>query len=400
MSMPEIKTDSTRYLLVGYFVLAAMFSALWWLDSNQINSQKTLISITDASAQKMRLSADLIEIIRTRIILSNEMLSESDAFIRDDIFVEIQQFGGLYVKHLRQLKELPLNDSEKRILEHVELIHEQLDERLEDLSAMLFEVDRKSLNEVQRLVLDEILPMQAELIDGYMTILRDIQLSITDSSQLSLKQYEDNSYYRYILLVAVTIGSLMVLYWVIQLMLSIEKSLHTTSLTDKLTAIANRRCFDQMFAHIWEDSMRNKKLFALLIIDIDHFKLYNDFYGHQQGDDCLANVARAMKSVIVRKNDVVARYGGEEFAIILSNTDRTGAVVIAEKLLNAVRDLNISHEKSLTAEKITISIGIAVTLPNADIQRQEMLEEADQALYKSKHSGRNRASLINEQFGG
>lgn len=400
MSMPEIKTDSTRYLLVGYFVLAVMFSALWWLDSNQINSQKALISITDESAQKMRLSADLIEIIRTRIILSNEMLSESDAFVRDDIFVEIQQFGGLYIKHLRYLKELPLTGSEKRILEQVELLHEQLDERLEDLSSMLFEVDRKSLTKVQYLVLDEILPIQAELIDGYMTILRDIQLSISDSSMQSLEQYETNKLYRYILLIAVIVGSLIVLYWVIQLILNIEKSLHATSLTDKLTTIANRRCFDQMFAHIWEDSMRNKKLFALLLIDIDHFKLYNDFYGHQQGDDCLASVAKAMKSVIVRKNDVVARYGGEEFAIILSDTDRTGAMVVAEKLLDAVRGMNIPHEKSPTAENVTVSIGIAVTLPNADMQRQDMLEEADQALYESKHAGRNRAGLISEQFGG
>ncbi|AIE74247.1 MULTISPECIES: high salinity-induced biofilm formation responseregulaton Rre2 [unclassified Synechocystis] len=160
---------------------------------------------------------------------------------------------------------------------------------------------------------------------------------------------------------------------------------------DGLTHIANRRRFDEYLAQEWQRHYREQKPLTLLLVDIDYFKAYNDFYGHQQGDDCLQKVAQTLVSIAQRVTDLVARYGGEEFVVILPNTNQEDAMAIAQKMLQAIAGLEIPHQGSTISEYITISIGISTLVPTAGDTVERIISEADQALYRAKSQGRNQA---------
>jgi diguanylate cyclase (GGDEF)-like protein len=170
---------------------------------------------------------------------------------------------------------------------------------------------------------------------------------------------------------------------------SANQELKRLSASDGLTGIANRRCFDETLTREWRRARRTKSSVALIMCDVDHFKLYNDTYGHQGGDDCLRNVARAICSVMDRPADIAARYGGEEFAVILPDTPVGGALVVAEKIRHAIHAMNMPHSAS-SFSKVTLSLGIAAFAPEGDEPQQFLIERADRALYRAKHAGRDR----------
>ena len=124
--------------------------------------------------------------------------------------------------------------------------------------------------------------------------------------------------------------------------------------------------------------------------DVDHFKAYNDTYGHQQGDECLKLVAGTMQSALSRAGDMLARYGGEEFAVILPSTDVAGAFEVAERILNAVSSMRLEHGGSSVADHVTISMGVSALRPDEQSSVQELIETADKNLYTAKAQGRNR----------
>jgi len=159
--------------------------------------------------------------------------------------------------------------------------------------------------------------------------------------------------------------------------------------SDELTAIANRRRFDEFLGDEWRRAIRFKTGISLVLLDIDHFKLYNDTYGHQAGDECLKRVAAALKETIHRPTDLLSRFGGEEFAIVLGGTDHAGAMKVAELALSKVRDLRIPHPGSPTDRFLTASAGIATATATGDTSEAEVVKAADQALYRAKAGGRN-----------
>lgn len=159
---------------------------------------------------------------------------------------------------------------------------------------------------------------------------------------------------------------------------------------DGLTGIANRRRFDEDLADEWRRCARSGKPLSLILMDIDHFKAYNDNYGHGGGDECLRRVASALEAAVRRPADTVARYGGEEFAYILPETDGAGAQAVAEALLAAVRGLAAKHEFSSAASIVTISAGVASVIPGDASSPQMLIEAADGFLYRAKEGGRNR----------
>ncbi|MGO3301104.1 MAG: diguanylate cyclase [Pseudoalteromonas sp.] len=158
---------------------------------------------------------------------------------------------------------------------------------------------------------------------------------------------------------------------------------------DGLTEIPNRRYLDDNLARERRRSRRNGTPLSVMLMDIDHFKRYNDCYGHRAGDDCLKQVAHALVAVCQRGSDFVARYGGEEFAAVLPNMGKHDAMEFANKLLNAVKSLNIPHRASLNAECITISVGVATTENGQVYAEHALLEEADLGLYQAKDNGRD-----------
>lgn len=170
--------------------------------------------------------------------------------------------------------------------------------------------------------------------------------------------------------------------------------LEKLSMYDGLTNIRNRRFFDETFEKTFNEIKRDKKSLAVLMIDIDFFKPYNDNYGHGQGDETLRKVAKALEKTIKRASDFVARYGGEEFVILLKNIDKTGLQTVANNLLNAVRELKITHEFSKIENYVTISIGASFYNSNSDITKLELLLKADETLYSVKNSGRNNFAIL------
>jgi diguanylate cyclase (GGDEF)-like protein len=160
-------------------------------------------------------------------------------------------------------------------------------------------------------------------------------------------------------------------------------------LLDELTQIANRRRFDQHLKQQWQQMMREQVPVSVLLCDIDYFKQYNDTYGHLAGDRCLKQVAQALNSTLNRPGDLLARYGGEEFAAILPQTDEMGAVKVAERMQSAIAQLRISHRHPSNNSCITISIGIASTIPQPDWRPALLIDQADRLLYLAKQQGRN-----------
>lgn len=165
-----------------------------------------------------------------------------------------------------------------------------------------------------------------------------------------------------------------------------------TSNCDGLTAIANRRRFDDYFDYIWNLAIREEFPLSLIMIDIDNFKEFNDNYGHQDGDTCLVRVAQKLSASLKRKTDMVARYGGDEFICILPYTGIDGAHNVAEELRTGILSLEIPHAYSTASGYVTISQGVANILPTKDSSPKALLMAADDLLYQAKESGRNRIS--------
>lgn len=144
------------------------------------------------------------------------------------------------------------------------------------------------------------------------------------------------------------------------------------------------------------EAIRAGKLLSLLMIDVDAFKQYNDLYGHPAGDECLREVAKAIRLSLLRASDCVARYGGEEIAVLLPDTDLAGAMFVAERMREAVQSLGLTHAGSKTAGVVTVSIGVACAVPDAAAACATLVRAADQALYRAKAAGRNRLDVALE----
>jgi diguanylate cyclase (GGDEF)-like protein len=163
------------------------------------------------------------------------------------------------------------------------------------------------------------------------------------------------------------------------------------SYIDGLTGVANRRSFDASLEKEWRRCGRSELYLGLIIVDVDHFKLYNDHYGHLAGDECLKKVAGAIADQVNRPADLAARYGGEEFALLLPETDPDGLQIVADRLVSAVNALGIPHAGSMAARNITVSCGGTVSRPPRNCPVEDLLRYADALLYQAKQRGRNQA---------
>ncbi|MFW9261034.1 PAS domain S-box protein [Nostoc sp. CALU 546] len=173
-----------------------------------------------------------------------------------------------------------------------------------------------------------------------------------------------------------------------------NEELQRLATLDGLTQIANRRRFDEYLEGEWQRLKREQLALSLILFDVDFFKLYNDTYGHLAGDDCLRQLASALKNIVKRPADLVARYGGEEFAVILPNTEIQGAIYLAETIRQAVRDLAIPHAQSRVCDRITVSLGVVSIVPNCEISPPDLINAADKALYVAKQQGRDQVHAV------
>jgi diguanylate cyclase (GGDEF)-like protein len=170
----------------------------------------------------------------------------------------------------------------------------------------------------------------------------------------------------------------------------IQKKFEYLSYNDCLTGIPNRRYFNENLEHEWRNGVRFAKPISLIMCDIDFFKSYNDEYGHQKGDECLQMIAQSINHSLKRPRDIATRYGGEEFAVLLPETDKKGASLVAEAIYNSVRSLGISHHQSSISDFVTISLGVVTIMPAEWASKNDLITMADQALYLAKLEGRDR----------
>ncbi|MEA2755517.1 MAG: hypothetical protein QOJ54_1806 [Aliidongia sp.] len=170
--------------------------------------------------------------------------------------------------------------------------------------------------------------------------------------------------------------------------------LYHRAVTDGLTGLANRRRFDEVLVLEYARQIRANGLLSLVLVDVDHFKLYNDQYGHVAGDNCLRQIAETMQAVVRRTSDLVSRYGGEEFALILPETSLANAITLSEALRLSVSAQAIEHNRSPVAQHVTVSLGIATTICVIDGMPARLLAQADLQLYAAKKAGRNRVEAI------
>lgn len=174
-----------------------------------------------------------------------------------------------------------------------------------------------------------------------------------------------------------------------QQLLALQKELEELSYRDGLTGVANRRRFDVAIEAEWGNAQRNGQPLSLLIMDIDHFKQFNDHYGHLEGDACLKRVGWILHGVATRTGDLLARFGGEEFVLLLPQTDEAAAQQLAQRCRQLVLDACIPHASSPHAGMLTISIGTATIVPAQDDELLHFVERADKCLYRAKQDGRN-----------
>jgi diguanylate cyclase (GGDEF)-like protein len=170
----------------------------------------------------------------------------------------------------------------------------------------------------------------------------------------------------------------------------LNAELEALSQLDSLTQIYNRRTFNEMAQQQWLQAKRHQQPISALMIDVDHFKLFNDHYGHPAGDACLKKVSQAIKSCLHRSADIFGRYGGEEFVVLLPETDAKGAMRVAQSISEALENLALRHDVSPTHQFVTASIGGATCLRTTGHDLEELIKNADRALYKAKRAGRNR----------
>ncbi len=174
---------------------------------------------------------------------------------------------------------------------------------------------------------------------------------------------------------------------------ALQKELEILSFVDGLTGIANRRRFDQVMKTEWANARRNSQPLSLVMIDIDHFKAYNDHYGHLQGDESLKRAAQALSAAATRPRDAVARFGGEEFALILPESDAASAQKIAERCRRLMFKEQIAHAASPVSQILTLSLGVGTVVPTQEGGMMEFIDAVDRQLYQAKQQGRDRIAV-------
>ncbi len=184
-------------------------------------------------------------------------------------------------------------------------------------------------------------------------------------------------------------------FWIASLLMGICRMIQLRSLAecDGLTQLANRRTFDEALQQAWIKGVRTQEPIALILCDVDFFKLYNDAYGHPQGDECLRQVAKSIRSIVKSNKTLAARYGGEEFVVLLPNTSAEAALGLAETIRHRIKAAQLPHRDSQVADHVTLSLGVTCLIPSMAVPINSVVQFADLGLYRAKESGRDRATL-------
>lgn len=385
------KSSTFKYLLFGFLTFIVLLITNWLVTSRHLEEQMKLNQSNVKATEKMHIVTELIEIARKRTRLSHQMLLSDDVFEKDELSMKINSLALDFIENRNQLLTLQLSLEEQQILDSQLKIIPGVIADLERIADLAIQDTNEATVLAREIIIRDITPVQTQVIDGLTRIMRLTEDKVYSDIRRIKNSHHDNHYLRLLLLlIIVTIASI-TLYFVGRKIIITEKRLGVLSSTDELTGLLNRRGFQQYAVEELRRASRDGKPVMVMLIDIDHFKLYNDAYGHQQGDNCLQNISKSIQSIGRRSGDLVARYGGEEFIVFLPDVDALAAKKLSSDLLQSVRSMGIKHEESPTCRTVTVSIGYISLVPSGETSLDDIILQADIALYKAKNGGRDRA---------
>ncbi|MEO5336433.1 MAG: diguanylate cyclase [Magnetospirillum sp. WYHS-4] len=389
-----VSRRASAFLIVGFgAILACMLGALYiGVQHLEVTRQAWLRDA--AFREKVRAAFVMREAVRERSFRLAFATTFPDFFDRDSQQEHFREAASVFVRARGELQNLILTPEEADALRSLEGTITKARPVVDEAMARV--VEGGGNGEIQAQV-EAGLNGQSKIIESLNTFVKVVEDSSLREAAAASRAVEQTQRKMMGLSTGAVILAIVIGIFVVaresrttRELAANRDMLAKLSTTDALTGIANRRRFDEVFELEWTRAMRSGAPLSLILIDVDHFKWYNDEYGHAMGDQCLAAVAKAMSALVVRATDLAARYGGEEFACVLSNTDNAGALVVAEKIREAVAALEVEHKKSSAADHVTISIGVATVRPSKMDNPKDFFERADQCLYKAKESGRNR----------
>jgi diguanylate cyclase (GGDEF)-like protein len=371
--------------LVLALSLSVVFIVLWQLDKWNSETFELIkeVNLEAEYTHKMR------DAVRLREISIQHMLNSNDIFDRDEEHLKFLSYGAQFAQAREELSRMQmtaeiqvLHDRLKDAVNYSKPYHEKLIE--------LIIHSKASAQELRAIAIEGAKATQQIVI----LLDRLVQLQYDRHAQVMLG-YEKSYNKVGILSAAIYAASLIIAVFVVRLSSSRYKYVSRLSIIDEVTNSYNRRYFDMVIEEEWKRSMREYTPISLVMVDIDYFKSYNDKFGHPMGDICLFSVAKIMGSQLKRSSDFIARYGGEEFVVVLPNTNAENARIMAERLRRSVEEARIQAANDSISSWVTVSVGVVTTTAEYEQRSSVLVKAADQALYKSKHDGRNRVTEMN-----
>ncbi|WP_251131123.1 diguanylate cyclase [Exiguobacterium sp. s70] len=370
-----------RYLLIS--LMALFLTSVWSYSAFQ-----------DIEQENRRIVEEAIPISNAASELFRLLLDQ-----------ELSVRGYTYNQDAQSLEQY---EATKQSLEETIRIIRELDERhpimqelIQDEALPLIQkMEAFHASQIELIEAGDVIAANARRYSGidYINQFRDVDAALREDidniiQQATLRSETASNSAKWVIFIVVGIALLLLMTFMHTFRLERSKqALIHRSLHDALTGIWNRRAFDEKLERMWDEATDTGDVLALLLLDIDAFKTYNDTYGHLAGDACLERVANAIDKA-VGEDGMTARYGGEEFAVLLRPRHARQPKEIAERIRQAVLKLNIVHEMYTPLRKVSVSIGVAEHAPTPSGDKTDLIETADQALYQAKQSGRNRVSV-------
>lgn len=370
-----------RYLLIS--LMALFLTSVWSYSAFQ-----------DIEQENRRIVEEAIPISNAASELFRLLLDQ-----------ELSVRGYTYNQDAQSLEQY---EATKQSLEETIRIIRELDERhpimqelIQDEALPLIQkMEAFHASQIELIEAGDVIAANARRYSGidYINQFRDVDAALREDidniiQQATLRSETASNSAKWVIFIVVGIALLLLMTFMHTFRLERSKqALIHRSLHDALTGIWNRRAFDEKLERMWDEATDTGDVLALLLLDIDAFKTYNDTYGHLAGDACLERVANAIDKA-VGEDGMTARYGGEEFAVLLRPRHARQPKEIAERIRQAVLKLNIAHEMYTPLRKVSVSIGVAEHAPTPSGDKTDLIEAADQALYQAKQSGRNRVSV-------
>lgn len=378
---------SNKATVLGFSIVLVLCILLASILLLQIDKwSKAGFELVRNNIQQSQLILEMRDAVQKRMLTVEHMINTQNRLDRDEQSMRFHQLAGQYSAAREELLKTQLD--------------QPMRDSLEQLDRAVAYAQPFHNNMVEALVFGEISTdeINAIFIEGNKAAEKVLFLldQIVDRQKNAYKQVVDRYEVsrRYTIVGVAGIFSLIVTAMIFAIRASARQLRHVSlmSILDELTGSYNRRYFDMVLEEEWKRSMREQTSLSMLMLDIDFFKTFNDNFGHQKGDECLATVARIIRDQLKRATDFSARYGGEEFVVVLPNTTAEHARLLAERIRRAVESARIRSAMESFNPWVTVSVGVATAIVRKDQKSELLIKAADRCLYRSKRNGRNRVT--------